>query len=89
MKVENEYPTLEQWAGRLEARGLAGVVGALLPAARPLAPLGAGLLWVAQPALGLVMDRGTVARWARFLEDPDAMAWLGARLAGEEPNTRE
>jgi hypothetical protein len=89
MKVENEYSTLEQWARQLEARRLTGVVGALLKVTRPLAPVGAGLLWVAQPALGLVMDRGAVARWARFLENPDAVAWLDARLSGEEPDRCE
>lgn len=76
------------------------MVGALLSAVRPLAPIGAGALWVAQPALGLFVGRDEVARWARFLEDlenlespenpenPDTLGWLSARLAGEESDDR-
>ena len=88
---------MEHWAARLEALGMGGLMSALLHAMRPVAPLGAGMLWIAQPALGLFIDRDDVAGWARVLEDPDALMWLSARLAGEtettsnieEPNNRE
>ena len=61
----------------------------LIHAARPLAPVGAGALWIMQPALSLFVDRDDVAGWAHLLEDPDALARLSARLAGEEPNHDE
>ncbi len=85
METENNRATLAAWADRLEALGLGGVIGALVDAVRPLAPMGAGVLWVAQPALGALLGWDRVAGWAGLLEDSDALAWLGQRLAGEEP----
>jgi len=67
--------------------GLQGICGALLDVARPLAPIGAGVLWGAQPTLGLFFGhrgRDEVARWAGVLEDPETLAWLSERLLGEE-----
>ncbi len=89
MKTKDDHTELIQWAKRLEASGLGSVLGALLRALRPLAPLGAGALWIMQPALGLFVDRDDVASWAQRLEDPDALARLSARLAGEEPDHDE
>lgn len=86
METQNGRAMGEPWAARLEDLGLASVVAALLDAARPLAPLGAGLLWIAQPALGAVVGRERVASWAGLLEDPANLARLSARLAGEEPD---
>lgn len=80
---------LERLAERLEAFGMGGVLGLFVRAARPLGPVGASALWMAQPALGLVMDRDTVGEWAELLEDPNALAWLSQRLAGEEVNDRD
>ncbi|MCZ7540330.1 MAG: hypothetical protein M5U29_10520 [Anaerolineae bacterium] len=71
---------LSHWGERLHAAGLGGVMAALLDAAEPLAPLGAQALWVAQPALGLVLPRDAVADLARVLDAPGGVAWLRERL---------
>ncbi|MBN1287983.1 MAG: hypothetical protein JXB47_21475 [Anaerolineae bacterium] len=89
MASRETYAKLEQWAGRLEASGLGHVLSVLFRAFGPLAPVGAGVLWAAQPALGLLVDRDAVGEWAALLEDPEALAWLGARLAAEEADDRE
>lgn len=72
---------LSQWGQRLHAAGLGGVIAALLDAAEPLAPLSAQALWVAQPALGLLLPRDAVADLARVLDAPGGVAWLRERLA--------
>ncbi len=46
---------------------------ALLDAGAPLAPLGAHLLWIAQPTLGLFVPRDDVAALARVLEQPGGL----------------
>ncbi len=81
-QLERLHRRIEGWAGRLRAAGLDGLVGALLGAAAPLAPLGAQVLWVAQPALSLVMPRAEIDTLARALEDPTELAWLRERMEG-------
>jgi hypothetical protein len=73
------------WSARLNAAGLIGLVEALMDAAEPLGPLGAQLLWVAQPALGMVMPSDTaddIDGLARLLDDPAGVAWLRSELIG-------
>jgi hypothetical protein len=77
-------PRLRRWAQRLRAAGLDGAVGALLDAAEPLGPLGAQMLWIAQPALGLVAPRDEVASLARLLDAPGGVAWLREQLAAPD-----
>ncbi|NLE52056.1 MAG: hypothetical protein GX613_11685 [Chloroflexi bacterium] len=73
---------LDRWSARLRARRLDGIAGALLDAIEPLGPFGAQMLWVAQPALGLLAPRDEVASLARLLEAPGGVAWLRDRLVG-------
>lgn len=78
---------LARWSARLHATGLESLAAALLDAAEPLGPLGAQLLWVAQPALGLVMRPDGLADvddLARMLEDPDGVAWLRGVLVNDD-----
>jgi hypothetical protein len=72
------------WSARLRSMGLNDVVGALLDAAEPFGPLGAQMLWVAQPALGLFMASDEVDGLARVLDDPLGMAWLRSELSGAD-----
>jgi len=69
-----------RWQAWLHQHGLEGVAGALLEAGEPLAPIGAQLLYVAQPALSLVAPREAIGRWARLLETPGGVAWLRHQL---------
>jgi hypothetical protein len=70
------------WSARLRALGLDGLVGVLLDATEPISPLGAQLLWVAQPVVSLIMPSDEVDGLARVLDDPAGMAWLRAALTG-------
>lgn len=79
---------LERWAVRLRARRLDSVAGALLDAAEPLGPFGAQLLWIVQPALGLIAPRHEIATLARVLEEPGGVAWLRDRIAGADEKSQ-
>jgi hypothetical protein len=79
-----EAERLAGWAERLHAAGLGGLAAALLDAAEPLAPLGAQALWVAQPALGLLLPRAAIADLARVLDAPGGVAWLREQLAAAQ-----
>lgn len=77
---ETLRPQLNAWAARLHETGLDGIAGVLLDAGAPLAPLGAQLLYVAQPALGLIVAPEFVGDLAQVLEAPDGIAWLRSEL---------
>jgi hypothetical protein len=81
---ERWTPRLARWARRLRAARLDGVVGALLDAAEPLGPLGAQLLWIAQPTLALFVPRDDIASLARLLDDPEGIVWLREQLVEPE-----
>ncbi|GIK66563.1 MAG: hypothetical protein BroJett018_43570 [Chloroflexota bacterium] len=69
-----------RWQAWLQKHGLEGLADALLGASEPLAPIGAQLLYVAQPALSLIAPREAIGRWARLLETPGGLAWLREQL---------
>ena len=75
---------LAGWSVRLRAAKLDGVVGALLDAAEPFGPLGAQVLWIAQPALGLFVSTDEIGGLANLLDDPAGVAWLRAELTGAD-----
>jgi hypothetical protein len=77
-----------RWSASLRAMGLDGLAGTLLDAVEPLGPLGAQLLWVAQPTLGLVMPSDEIDGLARLLDEPDGFAWLRAELTGSTGEDR-
>jgi hypothetical protein len=76
-----------RWGQRLRTARLDGVIGALLDAADPLGPLGAQLLWVAQPTLGLWVPRTEIDSLARWLDEPGGVARLRAHLIEPEDET--
>ncbi len=76
-------PRLTRWSRRVRAARLDGVLRVLLEAAEPLGPLGAQVLWIAQPTLGLLVPREEIASLARLLDDPDGMVWFRAQLTGD------
>lgn len=80
-----ENPFLEQVAAFIEARGLRLPTLLLLEAGRPLTFLGGQLLWIAQPALSLIMPGQWLQQTAQLLEEPEAIEALIARLE----NTRD
>jgi hypothetical protein len=83
-RLERLHRRLSGWSVRLKAAGLGDVVGTMLDVAQPLGPLGAQLLWVAQPALGLLMPRDEIDGLARVLDDPAGVIWLRDELLGAQ-----
>lgn len=73
-----------RWSQRLHRLGLAGVVETVLDVAEPLGPLGAQLLWVAQPTLSLFMPRGEITALAQCLDEPGGVAQLREQLANQK-----
>ena len=82
-------PRLSRWSRRLRAARLDGPVGLLLDAAEPLGPLGAQLLWIAQPTLGLLLPLDEVALLARLLDTPGGVAWLHQQLATPDDGAQD
>jgi hypothetical protein len=77
------------WSAQLRAMGLSNLVDVLLEAAEPLGPLGAQVLWIAQPALRLVAPSDEIDGLARLLDDPSGMVWLRTALNGTQQTDDE
>jgi hypothetical protein len=71
---------LNDIAEMIERRGWRLPALAALEAGRPLALVGAQLVWLAQPALSLILSASTIGQFARLLEEPAALDSLMARL---------
>ena len=69
-----------RWIQEIKARGWADALRTALDALEPLGVLGAQMLWIAQPAAGLIGGRQIVAGLAAALEDPDGITELRALL---------
>lgn len=69
-----------RWIQEVKARGWADALRTALDALEPLGVLGAQMLWIAQPAAGLIGGRQIVAGLAQALEDPDGIDTLRALL---------
>lgn len=80
----NRDPLLDQIATSLKARGLDTAALTFLEVGQPLAFIGGQLLWLAQPALGLLWPKVEVRQLAQLLEDPAAVRRLMAALAVDE-----
>jgi hypothetical protein len=68
------------WARRIEQAGMVAPAILFLELYKPLAFLGAQLLWLAQPLLSLGVHPREVNDLARLCEDPQALEALLARL---------
>ncbi|MHB8627850.1 MAG: hypothetical protein ACYDEO_16800 [Aggregatilineales bacterium] len=79
-------PKPPDWTRRVRALGLDGLLGALLDAAGPIAPLAGQLLYVAQPTLGLFIPRQSINQWAELLDRPDGLAEL-RRMLESDPDS--
>lgn len=81
----DRHGTVQQVADRIRRLGLGMPALVVLEAGRPLAFIGAQLVWLAQPLLALMMPRQKVAGAAELLEDPEAVSAL-IELLGREPD---
>ena len=68
--MSERQPTPPDWVKQLPARGLGDALGLALDVLEPLGVLGAQLIWVAQPVLGVWFNRDTVRNIAQTLETP-------------------
>lgn len=68
--MPEQQPTPPDWVKQLQARGLGDALGLALDVLEPLGVLGAQLIWVAQPVLGVWFNRDTVRNIAQTLETP-------------------
>ena len=73
------------WISQLRARGWGDFLNTALDVLEPLGPLGAQLLWIAQPALGLFVRRDALGALAQALEEPGGIAALRKQLDDEPP----
>lgn len=64
------------WIEQAKVRGLAQPLRIMLDVLEPLGPLGAQLLWVAQPVAGLVGGREMLGELAEALEKPGGVDHL-------------
>ncbi len=76
-------PALE-WAAALRARGWGEALLTALEAFEPLMPIGAQMLWIAQPALDLFGGGAVAGALARLLETPEGIAALRSRLGADD-----
>ncbi len=68
--ISERQPTPPEWVTQMQARGLGDVLGLALDVLEPLGVLGAQLIWVAEPVLGVWFNRDTVRSIAQTLETP-------------------
>lgn len=68
------------WIKQIKARGLGGAFGVLLDIIEPLGPLGAQILWVAQPALRVFGAGETLDHMAQVLEEPGGIERIRSLL---------
>ncbi len=88
-RLEPLQRRLTGWSARLHRAGLDGLVAAVLDAAEPLGPLGAQLLWVTQPVLGLLIPADEIGELAHLLDEPQGVAWLRAELIGPQRDSED
>lgn len=74
---------LHSLAEAITRRGLRTLALAVLEAGQPFAFLAGQVLWVAQPALGLLWQRNDVTQLAQLLERPEKISALIGHLEAE------
>ncbi len=79
-------PAPPDWVTELQARGLGDALGLALDVLEPLGVLGAQLIWVAQPVLGVWFDREAVRSIAQTLETPGEVEHIRHFLEHSQPD---
>jgi hypothetical protein len=75
------------WIEQIHARGLEQVFCTALDVLEPFGPLGAQIIWVAQPAVHLIgrdLWGDALTALAEALEEPGGVARLRQRLEGQQ-----
>ena len=71
---------LDHWAERIHHSGWAVIALPCLEIGRGLGFLMSQTMLLAQPALGSLVDKASVARWIALLQDPAALETLIERI---------
>ncbi len=74
----------QEWIEQIRARGWSTALCTALDVLEPLGPLGAQLLWVAQPAARLVGGWEIVGGLAQALEEPGGIDRLRQQIEADE-----
>ena len=78
--MNSAEPTTPEWVEQVKVRGLGHALGVALDVIEPLGPLGAQLLWAAQPVLGVIASRAALGSLAQALEEPGGIERLRRQL---------
>jgi hypothetical protein len=73
------------WIEQAKRNGWGDFLGTALDVLEPFGPLGAQMLWIAQPALSLWVARDVVNELASALEEPGGIDHLREQLAETSP----
>ncbi len=83
MMSDTQPFTPPDWVRQIQARGLDHALSVALDIFEPLGPLGAQLVWVAQPVLSAYLPREALDDLAELLERPGGIEqmrqWLEER----------
>jgi hypothetical protein len=71
------------WIEQAKARGWGHALSLALDVLEPLGPLGAQLLWMAQPAMGLFGGREALGTLAEAMESPGGIERLRQQLEAD------
>ncbi|MBI1258767.1 MAG: hypothetical protein GC204_14960 [Chloroflexi bacterium] len=83
--AENRKSIEYEWVEKIRARGWGDAFSTALDVLEPLGPLGAQLLWVAQPVAHWIGGWGdSLGELAQALEAPDGIERLRALLEADE-----
>ncbi len=74
----------QEWIKQIRARGWGTAFGTVLDVLEPLGPLGAQLLWIAQPAARLLGGWDAVGALAQALEEPGGIDRLREQIEADE-----
>jgi hypothetical protein len=84
MMSDSKPRTPPEWVQQLRSRGLGHALGVALDVLEPLGPLGAQLVWVSQPVLGVYLSRDWLDQLAETLETPGGVEQLRQWLEGQD-----
>lgn len=82
MMLNDDLPP--EWITQAKARGLGNALGLALDVLEPLGPLGAQMVWVAQPVLGLWIPRTALGQLAEALDAPGGVERLRHMLETDQ-----
>jgi hypothetical protein len=82
--VTRDIAQIDGFLANAHRRGWDDFILTALDAFEPLIPLGAQVLWMAQPALGLFGGGQNVGALARLLETPEGVTALRGRLSNRD-----